>query len=351
MKRNHGHFDHESDDPDEISKKARMNLSPTHFPSPGIESAASQQNDDLPNHCTSGGSGPGSPLAIDNWRQIVCDTLNISSHISDDILKGLLEDRMVPLTPVDKALTPPPPEPSYVILHRTHCRNLGRLQSTARLWVDEPFLVEIDDSSMEAHLSGKDGVSHLLKYLDRHGPSFLIIREYNCCGDLATFDIKDRSLPYGETIVLNSAQVCKALNLAQECVSDGHNAVSAFELRVERSGLEHWLYRFADEVLRLSGSTSVYDHKEVACFMSYVKTHKLEELRTIRETLAKGKVTKRLLPYLFVGFSSGSRTMYYSSLCLNLRSRIRSAFSKISKAMSSPVVLDLAHGLNFRAPS
>ncbi|KAF0330094.1 AAA family ATPase [Colletotrichum asianum] len=249
-------------------------------------------------------SAPRSPRHVTfsqtrNWRQIVCDTLNISSQITDDDLEHLLEDRTLPTTPAPNVFSPQPAEPSYKTLHRIACKASRVRRDGPSLWVDEPFLVEIDDTKKDAHLSGKDGVSGHLDYMDKHEATFLIIKEYSCCGNAPALDMQDRSAPYSETLVLNSEQLCKALNHIQNRVIDGINSVSAFETRVEKRGLEPWLYCFQEDVVELAKSNN---DKEVECFIAFVNTHKVEELNCIRETLSKGKVTKRLLPYLFVPY-------------------------------------------------
>ncbi|KAF4889765.1 putative 26S proteasome regulatory subunit-like protein [Colletotrichum fructicola] len=265
-KRNCNALDHENDYLD--SKRVRMSLSPIERSCPGDDLLASNPKGDPAINNTSLSLRRVSRSNIRNWRQIFCDTLNISSHIPDDDLEYLLEDRLLPFTPAQNVSSPQPAEPSYRFLHRTACQNsLHR-----RLWVDEPFLAGIDGSR---HLSGKDEVSDYLEQIHKHKLTFLIIKEYNCCGNAAAFDKEDRLVPYGETLILNSAQLCKALNHVQKRVIDRINSVRTFDIHVERPDLQYWLYCFQDDVIQLAESNN---DKEVPYQVCILKSQQGYEL-------------------------------------------------------------------------
>ncbi|KAH7125899.1 hypothetical protein EDB81DRAFT_810137 [Dactylonectria macrodidyma] len=239
-----------------------------------------------------------------DWRQILCEALNVSPSIMDGDLEFELDaaiDSTLSSASSVQSFVPPlrNPDPFYKILYRIRC-HAARDFST--VYSDEPFLSMNDDVMIGSHLTGRSQISDLNRYIERNpGMSFVAIHEYMCCNEIQIINPDDRLIQSNETIKFSSLDLCSALNRLRDIIPNGSEIFAKFEDGVERTRLFCLLYHHTRELFQLSETvTGEAMKKHLMCFIGYLQQHKMPEFQKVDELFGKREVTRRFFQYLFI---------------------------------------------------
>lgn len=232
--------------------------------------------------------------------------------VKDEDLESALDAALDENTSRESSPSPIPfqdVDPYYQILHRVRCRAVS---DALLVYSDEPFMHTNDDVNIGSHLSGRNRVSDINRYLDRnHGLSFVTIREYICC-DVNNVSNPDGPLqPAHESIIFKSRELCAILNGFKDIVPNGHEIFGNFVHTEEYFGLYYRLFHHNDRLAQLP--EIIQDRvssKHLACFMEYLQHHKAAEFKKVDDMLEQGMITSSYFQYLLVSVSNHEAAFY-----------------------------------------
>lgn len=257
------------------------------------------------------------PTLID-WRQIICDSLEISPEVSDQDLSKAMDEVSEKVKEIDRLRASARRQqgpPRAQIIHRVECR---RSTNPDNCFLGQPWVVE--SGPFDAHLRASQPINNFELYLERNKEIiFIVYKDYECCdrpvknpaqqqGEIGQ-GIDASSFLQREEIVLIAPELKEALLQIADVALKGI-PYPGFDGDSDDEEDDEILYPYIwyfhrhkeihDEIDKLSPATRLY----VDCFSDYIESRMKEEWQNAKDLMGEGKISAQYMAYLMVSKSA-----------------------------------------------
>jgi len=230
---------------------------------------------------------------IPDWRALLCKLTGVETSTPDQGLIQRVETlTSLPVIPTVREYVPPPPiDPFYKVLHRSSCSR-SAMQGTS-LDHEPPYM---PNEAWSNHLTGKSRVSNLELYIERNpGISFIMTRNYRCCGEDQRPIPGESPIPYKETLIIISQSLCSILSkVSCELI------LPDFSPMTETDNAHLWAFHGLRTLIEYLGKCDEEERKHLSLFLSYLKNEKGAEFAEVERQLSNKMISRNFLQYLFV---------------------------------------------------
>ena len=234
-----------------------------------------------------------------DWRNRLCELFEAGPETTDSTLLDCLNrvaGVLKPLVaPVEEPLPEEPVKASCQVLHKTRCS----VDRSETIFLDQPHMVGY--GQRPCHLGGKDKVSNMELFIERHrGLSFIIIKEYNCCVFGSNqLEFEEQPVPSLEMLQIVHEDLCEVLNIVKESSTRG-KLFPEFKLNGQTMNPHIWFFHEkASFISTLEGINQVHG-EHLALFMEYMILDKGNEFTILEKQLSEKVISREYLEYLFV---------------------------------------------------